>query len=90
MESNEELELVFMPALSVLLMRAEELKSAPLSQAEVERIRDGAICMSVRTSVARQMDESRGYDDLDPEDCWAQWQILRANLADEPDIEKLP
>lgn len=28
------------------------------------------------------MDEKRGYKDIDPENCWEQWQEARKMLAD--------
>jgi uncharacterized protein YegJ (DUF2314 family) len=33
---------------------------------------------------AAKMDESRGYRDIDPENCWYDWQHLRAELGRTP------
>jgi hypothetical protein len=74
---EEQLVPVFMPALVLLLLHAEKLKGEPLTEDEVLRIRDNAICVMTRVDVARKQDESRGYRDLDPENCWHDWQQHR-------------
>jgi hypothetical protein len=76
---------VFIPALAPLLVRAEQLKGSPLTEDEVLRVRDAANCVMMPPESARQLAESRGYQDIDPENCWEEWQQLRAELpgADE-------
>lgn len=74
---DEELVPVFIPALRPLLIRAEDLKGEPLTPEEVIGIRDTASCIMMHVGVARKMDESRGYRDIDPENCWYDWQHLR-------------
>ena len=76
---------VFIPPLITLLRDLERRRRAPLSEAEVLAIRDGAICMTMRRSMARRMAESRGYDDVDPEDVWRQWQVARLRPAQDAD-----
>jgi hypothetical protein len=71
-------DVVFMPALAALLAAAEKHKGAPLTEAEVEAIRDKASCMTVSPRHAQALERSRGYADLDPERAFAQWQLLRA------------
>ena len=79
---------VFIPPLVALLWNLEQQKGAPLSEAEVLQIRDGAVCMTMSRAMARKLAESRGYDDIDPEDVWREWQAARARLvADEVDDE---
>jgi hypothetical protein len=85
MDSDDQLVLVFMPALAPLLLRAEQLKGAPLTQEEVHRIRDGANCVATRADVALGIEQERGYLDIDPENCWEEFQQLRAQLADKTD-----
>jgi hypothetical protein len=77
----------FMPPLVALLARAEELKADPLTEEEVLRIRDNANCMMVPADVVRKTEQDRGYPDIDPEDCWEEWQRVRAELADNQDAE---
>ncbi|WP_462417072.1 hypothetical protein [Kytococcus sp. Marseille-QA3725] len=61
----------------VLLRVAEQDKGTALTEQEVLAIRDEATCVPVTASMAARMAEGRGFDDLDPEACWEQWQVLR-------------
>jgi hypothetical protein len=72
---------VFIPALVVLLHRAERLKGSPLTEQEVLAIRDQGVCMMMRVEHAITLDEKRGYNDIDPERAWEQWQEARGLLA---------
>ena len=76
-DDEEVLVPVFMPALVAVLLRAEKDKGAPLTEAEVLALRDGAQCAMAPRDVTAAVAEGRGYADLDPEDCWAQWQVAR-------------
>ena len=78
--ADDPLVLVFIPALAPLLVRAEQLKGSPLTEEEVLRVRDNAICVRMAAEQAAATQEQRGYQDIDPEDCWAQWQELREEL----------
>jgi uncharacterized protein YegJ (DUF2314 family) len=75
---------VFMPALAPVLVHAEDLKGEPLSEAEALRIRDRAACIMMKREHARQLEETRGYRDIDPENCWRDWQQVRAELGRTP------
>lgn len=72
--------LVFVPALVVLLYKAESEKMAPLTEDEVLSIRNNATCMMVSYSVALQSEKLRGYGDIAAEQCWEQWQVARLEL----------
>jgi hypothetical protein len=74
---DEDLVLVAIPPLVALLVHHEQEKGEPLTEAEVLAIRDKAVCMAMPTEVARKLAESRGYDDLDPENIWVEWQEFR-------------
>ena len=78
---EEELVPTPVPALIVILLNKEREKGAPLTEAEVIEIRDNAVCMVLPISVKIQMEESRGYPDLDPEYVWEQWQTARLELS---------
>ncbi|OYW19053.1 MAG: hypothetical protein B7Z52_04120, partial [Burkholderiales bacterium 12-64-5] len=54
---------------------AEDKKGAPLTKEEVHTIRDSGACIMLKTVDARKMDDSRGYRDIDPENCWHDWQV---------------
>src|SRR5215813_5468270 len=87
---DDQLVPVFIPALGPLLVRAEDLKGEPLSHGEVIRLRDKAPCIMMRIEDARKMNESRGYRDIDPENCWFDWQHLRRELGRKPDLDPGP
>jgi hypothetical protein len=67
----------FVHSLAFQLENAERQKGSPLTYDEVIRIRDNAICVMVSEESLRAMEESRGYRDIDPENCWNEWQALR-------------
>jgi len=73
---------VFMPALVVLLHNLERKKGSPLTEQEVLDIRDKGVCMMMRVEHAIALDEKRGYNDIDPQHVWEQWQEARARLTD--------
>lgn len=73
----DRLALVFMPSLAAVLMAAERKNGQPLTQKEVESIRDACACMAMEHRDAQAMEQSRGYADLDPRLAWEQWQIVR-------------
>ena len=87
---NDELVPVFMPALSALLLQAEDLKGSPLTPDEVMAIRDNANCAMTKHTVAEELNHSRGYVDIDPENCWYEWQYLRRELGRKPDLDPGP
>lgn len=78
---------VFVPALGAILIAAEDQKGTPLTSDEVISIRDNATCVMMSTSRAERLVESRGYDDIDPENCWYEWQMLRRELNRRPDLD---
>jgi hypothetical protein len=77
-ESQEPLVPVPIPALGALLLNIEKLKGSPLSQVEVLDARDKAVCIMLPLSAKVAMEEKRGYRDIDPENVWEEWLLLRA------------
>ncbi len=69
---------VFVPALIVLLINAEKEKKTALTEDDVIKIRDHGACIMMKTSDAIKVDEKRGYNDIDPNDCWNQWLEYKA------------
>lgn len=84
---DDDLVPLFMPALCTLLMRAEDTLGRPLDEAEALQIRDQASVIMVARDHAAQMAQSRGYADIDPENCWYDWQMLRRELGRKPDLD---
>ena len=77
----EELVPVPIPALVALLLSLERQRGRPLTEAEVWEARDKAVCIMMPISVRDKMIERRGYDDIDPENAWAEWQAIRPSLV---------
>ena len=77
---GEELVIMCMPSLVSTLWRRECDKGSPLTEEEVLKIRDEAPAMAVPAFAVKQIEESRGYVDIDPERCWEQWQKARLEL----------
>ena len=77
---EDKLVLQFIPALVVILKSEEDRKGSPLSEQEVLTIRDSAVCMSLPMSAAIALEKSRGYPDIDPENCWIEWCEIRNQL----------
>ena len=75
--------LCIVPSLVAQLLRAEQDKGAPLTEEEVLRIRDESDCIAMPTHAHRAVVEERGYEDIDPERCWEQWQEIADDLAAE-------
>jgi hypothetical protein len=84
-EAGEKLVPTFIPALVVLLVRAEQRKGSPLTQEEVIHIRDGGACVMLPESQAAHLSEKRGYADVDPQFAWEQWQEVRGQLKEGSD-----
>lgn len=79
-EPEEQVVPVPIPALVAILLRAEKLKGTALTEDEVVRIRDDAVCMTMTLEMKWKLEEQRGYPDIDPEDAWNQWQVARVEL----------
>jgi len=80
MSSEDDLFPVFIPALVALLIRAEELNGFPLTRNQAIAIRDNAFCTMLPPATKAEIDEERGYLDIDPERCWEDWLIVRAKM----------
>lgn len=85
--TDETLVPVFIPALAAILLRGEDLKGSPLTREQVLKIRDSAVAMMLPRAQADKMAESRGYPDIDPENCWYDWQMLRRDMGREPELD---
>jgi hypothetical protein len=82
-EPDEPLVPVPIPPLRVLLLDLERQKGAPLTKAEVLDVRDKCVCMMMPLSGREKMAESRGYRDIDPENCWDEWLAFRTEMRSE-------
>lgn len=89
-DQSENLIPYFSPSLSSILVTAEDEKGSPLDYYEVIEIRDRAACIMLKQEDAEKMDERRGHVDLDPENVWYDWQMLRREMDRKPDIDAGP
>lgn len=78
---------LFIPTLIAILVNAEDKKGEPLNKDEVIAIRDSSLVMMVEESHAEKMAESRGYQDVDPKNCWYDWQMVRRELGRQPELD---
>lgn len=78
---DDDVVIAFIPALAAILLRAEHLKGEPLTEEQVLAVRDNAICATMSRTAALALDEQRGYSDIDPDNCWAEWQQLRLTFT---------
>ncbi|GAA0724137.1 hypothetical protein [Dokdonella soli] len=85
---DDDLELAFVPSLSALLVRAEQLKGSPLTRRQVEAIRDESYVIALPAEVVRATERRRGYADIDPEHAWEQWQKLRMRLVADKELAR--
>jgi hypothetical protein len=81
MSDSRELVIYPIPSLVATLLNREQAKGSPLTQAEVIEIRDSCTSVALPIAVAEKMDSERGYKDIDPEQCWEQWQEARKSLV---------
>lgn len=89
MSQEEDLVPVFMPSLASVLIAREDKKGEPLTPEEVIEIRDGSRCIMMTRDKAARMEEKR-YVDIDPENCWYEFQMLRRELGRKPDLDPGP
>ena len=68
---------VYLPSLLEVLRAAERKKGAPLTKHEVLEARDTATVMMLSPERAEAIASQRGPD-IDPADCWTQWQQVRS------------
>jgi len=74
--AQEELLIIPVPSLVAILLALEKEKASPLTEDEVTAARDKCACIAMPVSVAAKVAEERGYNDLDPENVWEQWQAF--------------
>ena len=67
---------VIMPPLAFILEHAERQKGEPLTEAEVNSVRDRAPAIQMNRADFAQWAASRPRD-IDPDDAWSQWQARR-------------
>jgi hypothetical protein len=80
MSDNDELVITCVPSLVAVLLRREMEKGSPLTEPEVVQMRDGCEAIAMPRDVVAKVAAARGYEEIDPERCWEEWQRVRAQL----------
>jgi hypothetical protein len=80
-DTKEELIITPIPALVAVLLRLEQEKGFPLTEAEVIAARDGATCVALPRHAHEAVTSGRGYEDINPELAWEEWQRIRVTLV---------
>lgn len=75
--ASDDLEMVFVPPLATILAACEKQRGRPLTEPEVVAVRDRATVVATPRSAVVKLSATRGFRDVDPEDCWADWHRLR-------------
>jgi len=76
---EDELVITPIPSLLEILIFKEEEKGSSLTQTEVEEIKNKIVCIKIERSKRRKLDEKRGFQDLDLDNAWEQWEAYRRN-----------
>jgi hypothetical protein len=75
----------FIPSLGAVLLNVEQSKGNPLTEQEVTVIRDHCKCALLTAEIAAEMEEKRGYRDINPKNCWQEYLDLKAQMNDHKD-----
>jgi hypothetical protein len=89
MANDKRLVPLFMPPLALVLATAERKKGSPLTAEEVTAIRDKSHGIMMEPADAAKMDNSRGYIDVNPENCWVDWHRLRVQMTGKGCLPKI-
>ena len=85
MSEENDLVITCVPSLVAVLLRAEADKGSALTEQEVLSIRDSCAAIAMPRDVVAKVAEARGYDDIDPERCWEEWQKVRTSFSPNSD-----
>jgi hypothetical protein len=73
----DQLILQYIPSLAAILLSVEKKLGSPLTEKQVEALRDKASVMAFKPNAAKAAEDRRGYRDIDPTHAWEEWQRLR-------------
>jgi hypothetical protein len=85
-QAEEWLFIVPVPSLVATLLALENEKGSPLTESEVLEATDNAPSIAMPAHALAAVAEGRGYDDIDPENAWVEWQATRPSLYGEGDL----
>lgn len=73
------------PSLVATFLNTENEKGTPLTEDEVNTIRDNATCVMLSLEMVHGLIESRGYRDINPDQAWEHWQDVRDSMEKPPE-----
>lgn len=83
---------VFVNPLAMLLSAREQKKGSPLTEAEVLKVRDEAVCTQMPLSKAQKfyasLDARMPIPRLNPARIWEEWQAVRERLPEQSKVKK--
>jgi len=82
MPQEDYLIITHVPSLVATLLNKEKAKGKPLTQNEVESIRDNAPAVAMTQEQRASVDKGREYLDIDPENVWREWQLAKVELIE--------
>jgi len=82
MPQEDDLIITHVPSLVATLLNKEKAKGKPLTQNEVESIRDNAPAVAMTQEQRASVDKGREYLDIDPENVWREWQLAKVELIE--------
>lgn len=68
------------PSRVSILWRSEQSKGSPLTEQEVTKICNESAAVALPLMALAAIEESRGYRDIDGDQCWEDWQEIRVDL----------
>ena len=80
---QDDLVITPIPSLVAVLLNMENTKGSPLTEAEVLSARDGCECEVLTREQHAKVVAARGYEDIDPEFAWEDWQSFRSSQDQE-------
>ena len=63
------------------VLNKERGKGCPLSERNVLAIAQNCECIAMPLHAKSEVVESRGYSDIDPENAWEEWRLIRDSLT---------
>ena len=82
--TDDGLLIVPVPSLVATLLNRERAKGTPLTQEEVNEIRDACPARAMTPEQLDRVEERRGYTDIDPERAWEEWLEVKKMFDDLP------
>lgn len=68
---------VIMPSLVAMLLNKERELGRALESQEVSALVEQSPCIALERADALELEQSRGYADIEPDLAWEQWQLIR-------------